>query len=708
MDLSMRQIIRDLLSLTGSQIRQLQADDLVALIVVLFLSVSYYLKGILWAKPDPYHHLWFEKPQGLGVGSQKRATRDIAEKLQQDNRNVAILWGSQSGTAESFANRLVLDCKRRFGLSAVSLDLADYDPDTISRISQSTIVIFIISTYGEGDPSDNTTSFLSGLSRNETVQFANLNYAAFGLGNKNYKYYNRVIDVVTQALDRLQAKALLPVGKADDSKGTTEEDFTEWRDSLFSMFRVKLGLEERPEQYEPTLRIVEDESLSLIDLHIGQPSHPKSSRRAAASHSVIRPLPISDIRKLFATKTRDCLHLELDISEFPELKYKTGDHLAIWPSNPSIEVDRLLCVLGLSGRAQVPLLISSLDPTVETKVPSPTTAEVLFRYYLEICGPVSRQTVLSLAPYAPSPASKARFTQLGQDKDAYNNYCTTNFLNLGRLLESVLQPGESWTDLPLSFVFESLRPISPRYYSISSSSIVHPRQIAVTVSVSLFDDNGTAVPGLTTGYLSDLEGLRNITSTSAISLSSYILDGPSNILQNGKLFAHIRKSKFRLPALGSTPIIMVASGSGIAPFRGFLQERARMTAMGREIGKTVLFFGCRRAEEDYIYREELNQINEQLGDRMALITAFSREEVNNNGGRMYVQDRVEEHADIVKDLMLESNGYFYICGSASMSRGVWQKLGECIRLSQGWDESELREWSEQMKKSHRWQEDVWG
>ncbi|RFU23791.1 hypothetical protein B7463_g12545, partial [Scytalidium lignicola] len=704
MDLNMRQTMRDLLSITESQIHQLQPDDLAALTVVLFLSIWYSLKGILWGRPDPYYYVWFEKPQGKDLGYRKGVTRDIAEKLQQDNRNVVILWGSQSGTAEAFANRLALDCKRRFGLNAIALDLGDYDPESISRIPESVIVIFIISTYGEGDPSDNATNFISWLSRNEAVQFPNLRYTAFGLGNKNYKYYNRVIDVVTSALDRLQAKALIPICKADDSKGTTEEDFTEWRDSLFSMFREKSGLEERPERYEPTLSIVEDGSLSLIDLHIGQPSHPKASRKTAASHSTIRPLPVPVVKKLFSIKSRGCLHLELDIREFPELKYKTGDHLGIWPSNPSSEVDRLLSVLDLRSRAQIPLLLSSLDPTVKTKVPSPTTAETLFRYYLEICAPVSRQTVLSLAQYAPSSSSEARLTQLGQDRNAYNDFCAVNFLNLGRLLEQVVQPGESWTNLPLSFVLESLRTLSPRYYSISSSSIVHPRQISITVSTSLFDDNNLLIPGLTTGYLSNFERSRN---TPNFKTPSYILDGPNDILQSGKVFAHIRQSKFRLPALGSTPIIMVASGSGIAPFRGFLQERTRIASMGREAGKTILFFGCRN-EEDYIYRDELKQMKECLGDRMMSITTFSRKDVNKDGGKMYVQDRVEEYASTVENLLFESNAYFYVCGSASMSRGVWQKLGDYIKASKNWDESELREWSEQIKKAHRWQEDVWG
>ena len=97
----------------------------------------------------------------------------------------------------------------------------------------------------------------------------NLQYAAFGLGNSNYRYYNRVIDVVTQALDEAGAELLLPVGRADDSKGTTEEDFLAWKKQLFLTFRDTLGYEERASTYEPTIAVVEDESMGVT--YLGEP-----------------------------------------------------------------------------------------------------------------------------------------------------------------------------------------------------------------------------------------------------------------------------------------------------------------------------------------------------------------------------------------------------------------------------------------------------
>lgn len=612
-----------------------------------------------------------------------------------------IFWGSQSGTAEGLANRLVRDCRSRFGLDALAADLSDYDPESIANIPEAKLAIFIISTYGEGDPSDNATHFLSWLDSNKIVQFPKLRYVAFGLGNKKYKFYNRVIDVVTEALDQFGANALLPVGKADDSNGTTDEDFTEWKQSLFALFRG-LGYGERPEQYEPTLRVVEDTSLDLIDLHVGEPIKARASKKGVAAISPIQALPVTVAKKLLSTTDRNCLHLELDTNEFPELKYKTGDHLAVWPSNPTSEIQRLINALGLQALTRTPLLIQSLDPSVQVKVPSPTTWDALLQYYLEISAPVPRETVLQLAQFAPSEESKVTLIKLGEDKDVYHEYCAKTHVTLGRLLESVSSTPGSWSNLPLSYVLESLPTLSPRYYSISSSSIVSPKQISITVATSseASPTHGVPIPGLTTDYLLAIEQNKN---HKAVTGPVYNLSGPNNALEHGaKLFAHIRKSKFRLPTIPKNPIIMIASGSGIAPFKGFLAERSRIAAIGREVGKSLLFFGC-RSSDDYLYQDELEGLVSS-NKNTEVVTAFSRASEK----KSYVQDRVEEKDEEVARLLLEENAYFYICGSAAMARDVAARLGVCLRKRHGWSETELREWSEGMRKAHRWQEDVWG
>jgi NADPH-ferrihemoprotein reductase len=597
---------------------------------------------------------------------------------------------------------LVRDYRSRFGLDALIADLSDYDPESITNIPHSKFAIFIISTYGEGDPSDNATQFLFWLQSNKSSRFPNLRYAAFGLGNKKYKFYNRVVDVVTEALNQKGASSLMPTGKADDSHGTTDEDFTEWKHALFAMFREKLGFEERPEEYEPTLRVIEDTSLDIIDLHLGEPVKVQASKKGIAAISPIHALPISGAKRLLSTTTRNVLHLELDTNDFPELKYKTGDHLAVWPSNPISEIQRLTNALCLQGRTQTPLLIQSLDTSVKVKAPSPTTWDALLQCYLEICAPVPRETVLAIAQFAPSESSKLTLERLGEDKDAYHDFCSTTHVTLGRLLETVSPSIGSWTNLPLAFILENLPSLSPRYYSISSSSIVSPKQISLTVATSSEASPGqhVSIPGVATNYLLEIEQNKHYGTNSG---HNYNLSGPNNTFEHGqKLYAHIRTSKFRLPTVPKHPIIMIASGSGIAPFRGFLAERARIAAIGREVGKSLLFFGC-RSSDDFLYQDELQELQQRDND-IEVVTAFSRATKR----KYYVQDRVEERDEDVVRLLLDHNAYIYICGSASMARDVTGRLGGCLKRRQGWSETKLREWSESIKKAHRWQEDVWG
>ncbi|KAH6718218.1 hypothetical protein BKA61DRAFT_545277 [Leptodontidium sp. MPI-SDFR-AT-0119] len=707
--------LADVYSLAGvKNILQTHQKDDAAFLAFVLLCTLFYLK--IRDKPDPHHHLWFEKPQAGASNGQKAETRDIGVKLEESKKNFVIFWGSQSGTAEGLANRLARDCRRRFGLDVLVADLSDYEPSSISNISNTKIAVFIVSTYGEGDPSDNATQFLSWIESTKTTQLAKLRYAAFGLGNSKYKFYNRVVDVVVDALDKFGATALMPTGKADDANGTTDEDFMEWKQGLFALMKGNIGYEERPEKYEPLYRVVEDTSLDIIDLHIGEPIQPRGKKNVAAVSS-IQALPVKSAKKLLSTIDRNCLHLELDTSEFPELKYKTGDHLAVWPSNPTGELERLVRVLGIQDRLETPLLISSLDPSVQVKHPSPTTWSALFQHYLEICALVPRDTVLALAQFAPSTSSKAKLLEIGHDKDTYHAYCSQNHITLGRLLENVSSAAESWSNLPLSFILESLPSLSPRYYSISSSSVVSPKQISITVATTSEPSPNCTIPipGLTTDYLLAIES-NHSTATSSLTPNpqpqpQYNLSGPNSLLHNGKkLYAHIRKSKFRLPTQPKTPIIMIASGSGIAPFRGFLAERARLSSMGREIGRSLLFFGC-RSLEDMLYGDELRDLQSGSGngnENMEVMTAFSRTERGKGGGKMYVQDRLEEREEEVVRLLVEEGAYFYICGSASMARDVAGRLGECLRRSLDWDEDKLRSWSEGMRRGKRWQEDVWG
>ncbi|KAJ5902934.1 hypothetical protein N7495_003462 [Penicillium taxi] len=682
--------------------------DYAALAVITSLSATYFARGILWDKRDPLYHLAFERPQlknGGQFGSNaNRETRNIAQKLDQTDKKIVVFWGSQSGTAEGFAHRLAREISIRWGQDSIAADLSDYDAHTISEIPSSKLAIFIVSTYGEGDPCDNTTEFWNWITKASDISLSNLRYATFGLGNSNYKFYNQVVDVVVEGLERFKAQALLPVGKADDAEGTTEEDFMAWKDSLFTVLKEKLGFQEVEVKYIPTLMVDEDESLEPIDLHHGEPSSQVDTFKTAAQSSPIRALNIISSRELFTASDQNCLHMDIDLSSEPELTYKTGDHLAIWPSNPDGEVDRLLEVLGIQSRRDVPLIIRPVDPATKITVPTPTNATAIFRYYLEICAPVNRDNVRDLAQFAPTTEAKLYLTRLGQEKDTFADFIRHTHLNLGRLLQ-LAAPGQIWSELPLAYLVETLPHIRPRYYSISSSSVVSPRKPSITAIVSsksLPQNLNELVHGVTSNYLLSISQHSN--SQLHPHGITYHLNGPRNSLEGSKVYAHIRRSKFKLPIAGKIPLIMVAAGTGIAPFRAFLSERSQVRKIGKEVGPMILFFGCRNPNEDFIYRGELQEFQRVLGDTFRLVTAFSREK---DLPRRYVQDRVAELGDDVVKL-LDEGASFYICGRAGMAREVEKTVGATIKERMGWSDSEVNDWSKAIKRRNKWQEDVWG
>jgi NADPH-ferrihemoprotein reductase len=673
--------------------------DCVAILLLFLYTLGYMTRGHFWDKTDPNYKIYFERPQVLHGEShnQTAATRNIAQKLEQEKHHCVIFWGSQSGTSERFAENLARECASHFGISALAADLSDYDAETISQIPKTKFAVFILSTYGEGDPSDNTAGLWDWIKqvKEGSTKLHNLRYLALGLGNSNYKYYNRVLDFVADALDTSGATALIPRHKADDANGGTEEDFQSWKENVFSMFR-SMGYEEKSVEYQPS-----------ISIHFSVPEEAKVAEQHVSVHhqksgtcSTIVPMTIKSSHELFTAGDRNCIHLELDLGHH-EVGYKTGDHIGIWPCNPEEEIERLFSALGLRSRRNDLFIIEPLDSSSKPKMPSPTTLETAFRHHLEICAPVSRKTFLDLAPFAPTSSAKDQLLEFGKDRERYEQLTSNTHITLARLLQ-IVSVSEPWTALPLSFVLETLLTLQPRYYSISSSSVIAPRRIAITalvVNKSIPGTSESAIQGLSSNYLFSATKLP---SNATLPVPTFRHTNSDN-LGVGKVYAHVRKSKFKLPITSSTPLILISAGTGFAPFRAFLAERAKLHAIGKPVGKMLLFFGCRSADSDFIYREELEKMQESLGEKLEIVTAFSRD----GERKVYVQDRVAESSGKVLE-MLEAGANMYICGKATMAREVDMKLEEAATKVKGLKEVECKAWTDGLKKRGKWRADVWG
>ncbi|KAL3473616.1 hypothetical protein BJX99DRAFT_272147 [Aspergillus californicus] len=723
-------------SLLSLQTQPGGSTDYIALAFLSLVGATYLSRGFIWDKPDPYQYLYFERPQlkhGNGPARQaEQHTRNIAHRLEETDSSIVVFWGSQSGTAESFAHRLAREITLRFGKNALTADLSDYDPASVMEIPNTKLAIFILSTYGEGDPSDNAVEFwdwMNAKDENEKSQkkFPDLKYFAFGLGNSNYKYYNRIVDRVVEVLDSRGATALLPVSRANDATGSTQEDFLWWKETLFTFFRENLGFTQSELVYQPTLTITNDENIDPASLHHGDPRHSPSPVA----------IPISGIRQLFEpSSTRHCLHIDLDISSTPDVVYKTGDHLAVWPSNPDEEVDLLLKMLGRAPEAEIPISVSGIEGAdaedVVKRIPFPTTLLVLLRHYLEITAQLPRDILSTLAAFAPTPEAKTFLTALANDKNVYAEFTRRNHLTLARVLaasSSSDQEVKEWTDLPLSYILETLPQLQPRYYSISSSSVVSPRKIALTVlvlSTPLVENTAVSIPGLTSTYLLSLADTPQSNNNAILPKYTNTLlpltdtTTTTSTPPRKKILAHLRRSAFKLPRLSTTPLIFIAAGTGLAPIRAFLHERRQLLKIGREVGDMILFFGCRRPDEDFIYRDELEEMQSAFGGSLKVVTVFSRAGSESGSGsqmasqevaisgKKYVQDAVVEHQDVVAEMLVEKRGNLYICGRAGMAREVERRVTGFLAEMKGWSGKESEDWVRGVKRRGKWLEDVWG
>ncbi len=355
-----------------------------------------------------------------------------------------------------------------------------------------------------------------------------------------------------------------------------------------------------------------------------------------------------------AASEKETRHYELDLSG-SGLTYEVGDSLGVFANNDPELVEEILRVLHFTGEEPV------TDPEGQT-VP---IRQALLRNYI-ITEP-SKQLLQACA----EKDSSAEFLREMLDpatKSELDKYVW------GRGVIDPLLEFDAARFTPEEFV-QVLRKLQPRLYSIASSQKVVGEAVHLTVASVRYESFGRARKGVCSTYLADRVG-------------------PGNAIP---VFVHTAKH-FRVPENPETPIIMVGPGTGIAPFRAFLQERSATGAKG----KNWLFFGEQRERSDFFYREEFEQY---LADGVLtrMDTAFSRDQ----DYKIYVQHRLAEHgAEIFQ--WLEEGAIFYVCGDANrMAKDVDTTLHEIVQKHGGRTPEGAVEYIGQMKKDKRYRRDVY-
>lgn len=559
-----------------------------------------------------------------------------------------------------------------------------------------------MSTYGEGNPADNGVQFMNWLEKDTPQVFQSMSYATVGFGNSDYKYFNRVVDVLEEQLQRVGAKQLLPTLRLDAAQNDSREAYLDWKPQLFNVMKQLLALEE--------CQTSSISKFAVRSLSSAEPEKYRLEGDAASTTKSTRPaddkpeyydLPIKQAQCIAKYENQACVHFDLDLTQYRKLKYRTGDCLLIWPNNPPALVEQLLDICGLQPTRSDLLEIttnSSIEPETDSRktIPSSTnTVEQLFTSKLDLSSrQLSRDIVSEFAAYAPAAEARERLTHLTRNKDTFAQIRQMNIVEL--LLH--IDNSHKWA-IPLPFLLTVLPQLKPRYYSISSSSAHQPRQASITVSID------EAAPGLSTGYLlakSDAwqthsqQNARNIEHPLSVRASLY--HPPRNS---------------QIPASQSTPLLLIGAGTGIAPLRAFVRERTLIHRLRKSspLGKTMLFFGCRN-EDSFLYRSELLEDQALLGGEefLEIHSAYSRVHASeqNEGRVKYVQDSLRHHKESVVAMICgDIPAAVYICGSAKMARGVTGVLEDIVRAQNRWSSGEWEAWKEGRRKGGKWIEDAW-
>lgn len=372
---------------------QLDTLDIVVLVALLLGTVAYFTKGTYWAvQQDPYATSFANGHTGKSGRS-----RNILEKMDETGKNCVVFYGSQTGTAEDYAARLAKEGSSRFGLKTMTADLEEYDFENLDQFPEDKIAFFVLATYGEGEPTDNAVEFYEFIGGDDvsfsekggadSSPLSSLSYVAFGLGNNTYEHYNSMVKNVTKYLDRLGAKRIGEAGEGDDGAGTMEEDFLAWKEPMWTALSDAMNLEEREAIYEPVYEVVEKEDMDASEntVYLGEPNKNHLEGASKGPYNAHNPYiaPIAESREIFQDKERNCLHMEVDISG-SNLSYTSGDHIAVWPTNPGKEVKRFLDVLNMHDKRNTVITVKGLDATAKVPFPSPTTYEAILRYHMEI------------------------------------------------------------------------------------------------------------------------------------------------------------------------------------------------------------------------------------------------------------------------------------------------------------------------------------
>ncbi|MGW0039118.1 bifunctional cytochrome P450/NADPH--P450 reductase [Gordonia sp. NPDC003376] len=569
---------------------------------------------------------------------------------------IRVLYGSEGGTTKAFAERIADDTTARgFTGSLMPLDSAVAD---LTTDDPGTGLTVIVTCSYEGQPPAGAKEFVSWLENAPSDAARGVRYTVFGCGNTDWaRTYQAIPRTIDEHLERLGGKRIRPRGEAN-ARTDFFGDFGDWYTGFWTDAHDALGL---------TAPTDDGDRRTLTAEIVGTTREPLITRHDLSVATIIDSRPLVDAS---VTGARPKHHVELSLPD--GATYAPGDYLVVMPQNPTAAVDRALRLLGLTDDTVVRL---DGDPGV-TSLPLGvrTPMRELLTDWVELARPVSRAGLEMLAGSSPCPDTARTLRGLA-DPERY----PTEIVDTGTTLFDLLERFPARFPDPAA-VLDHLPALAPRQYSISSSPRIDPQRLTITAAV---------VRGPARSGSGQYEGV-----------ASTFLERRR---PGDRVPVAVRPSPaaFTPPPLDE-PAVLICAGSGLAPFRGFLQDRAALAAESGVTPRDVLlFFGCDAPDIDFLYRDELTAwADTRIVDVRPAFSERPENEVR------FVQERVWADRDDVRRL-LDAGARVFVCGDGErMAPAVRETIARIHADAAGVDADAARDLLDRHERDGRYVADV--
>jgi len=587
---------------------------------------------------------------------------------------VNVLYGSETGNTEDVAGRIGRNLKQR-DLNVKVQNFAEVELDDIKAMK--TVVIFV-STAGQGEIPGGAIPVYDEMKTCEDKEaLKGIKYGVFGLGDSTYIYFNEAATLFDNVFGQLGAEKMLAPGMGDDQhEEKYETALAEWWPEAVESFKFP-ELKNVSDTPDPTVFEVKN-----LD-ETAKPKYTKTIHYGCKEIHLVK-----NDRMTTWDHNVEVMHMEFDLLK-TGMKYSLGDSVAIWPENDPEEVAVFCDYFGLDPKQWIQVSRAGKESSAkhECLFKKPLTVEQLFVECLDIFGKPSRGFYEILYKYCTDPEEKARAKALlaADNKPEMKKWADPWNMSMNHFSAMKQFPSCKPT---LAQMIDMINLTKPRYYSIASSQkYVGLTNLHLCVGlVDWTDSEGKVHLGEATGMFSRFG---------------------AEMRENGAfkpVSASIKATAFHLPDTEMKPVIVAGMGTGIAPFRAFMQHKAWLHQNGKPSGPLTVYFGCRYRAKDYLYGDEMEKYQAD-GVITDLKCAFSRDQKE----KFYIQHNIDNDPELFHKRFTEEGGYFYLCGSAAqvpidMRAAIERSMVKCG----GMGETEASEYIDSMIMSGRYNVEAWG